>query len=190
MAIVCCKESIDVIRDTIIAALHTDYPEEKLRLVVSDDGADADLEAMVKAIQKRFPSKKLYYVARKKTPETSHKAGNLNFAFHFVETLPGGPADFFSGLDADMIVERRWLRASLAHLVNDPQMGYVCLCVLPPNSNNSSLPSLLTVESGRHYFTTSQTMIYSVSLCCIFKHSNSGSRIWLASHGAQALDGQ
>lgn len=189
VAIVCCKEGIDVIRDTIIAALHTDYPEEKLRLIVSDDGADADLEAMVKAMQKRFPSKKLYYVARKKTPETSHKAGNLNFVFDFVKTLPGGPADFFSGLDADMIVEKRWLRASLAHLVNDPQMGYVCLCVFPLNSNNSSLPSLLTVVSGRHYFTTSQTMIYSVNLCCTFKHSNSGSRIWLGSHGAQALDG-
>lgn len=127
VVIVCCKESINVIQDTIVAALHTDYPDDKFRLIVSDDGADAGVEAAVRKLRKLHTSKQLYYIARKKTPETSHKAGNLNFAFQFVKDLPGGPADYFSGLDADMIVEKRWLRASLAHLIKDPKMGYVCL---------------------------------------------------------------
>ncbi|KJZ72403.1 hypothetical protein HIM_08206 [Hirsutella minnesotensis 3608] len=40
--------------------------------------------------------------------------------------LPRGHASFIAGLDADMIPERRWLRAQLPHLVSDARMAFTC----------------------------------------------------------------
>lgn len=126
VAIVCCKEELDVILDTVRAALNTDYPDSKLRLIVSDDGAQAEVEAGVRALQKQYPTRTLLYTAREKTRATSHKAGNLNHVFQFLAGLPGGPAPFLASLDADMIAERHWLRAQLPHLILDPKMAFTC----------------------------------------------------------------
>lgn len=124
--VVCCKEDIDVILDTVKAALNTDYPNDRFRLIVSDDGGQKEVENGVKQLQKEYPHRDLYYTARTKTKENSHKAGNLNHAFCYAANLPGGPAPFFAGLDADMIAEKRWLRAQIPHLLLDPQMAFTC----------------------------------------------------------------
>ena len=36
----CYKEEVDLVRDTVIAALHMDYPADKLNVYVLDDGAN------------------------------------------------------------------------------------------------------------------------------------------------------
>lgn len=126
VAIVCCKEPLDVILDTVKAALNTDYPSHRLRLVVSDDGAQPAVAAGVAALQAQHPSRQLLYTARRKTLGDAHKAGNLNHVLRFLAARPGGAAPFLASLDADMIAERRWLRAQLPHLLRDPRLAFTC----------------------------------------------------------------
>lgn len=56
----------------------------------------------------------------------TRKAGNLNHAIRFIQTLVQEPAEFIASLDADMIPEKKWLRAMLPHLLLDSKMGVAC----------------------------------------------------------------
>ncbi|KAH7395444.1 nucleotide-diphospho-sugar transferase [Cadophora sp. MPI-SDFR-AT-0126] len=139
--ICCCKEEIDVILDTVRAALNTDYPNNRFRLIVSDDGAQRQVQDGVERLKKQYPQRNLYYTAQIKTTDNNHKSGNLNHAFGYVATLPGGPAPFFAGLDADMIVDRKWIRAQMPHLLLDPQMAFTCP---PPTFYNIPVDDFLS----------------------------------------------
>ncbi|KAK4192389.1 cellulose synthase 2 [Podospora australis] len=122
-----CNEKLDIIQDTIRAALNIDYPLNRFRVIVSDDGANQKLEAWVlQHAEALGPGANLYYTARVKYGPSGYKAGNLNHAVMISDRLPGGRAELIAGLDADMIPERRWLRAVVAHIVRDPKMGMVC----------------------------------------------------------------
>lgn len=124
--ITCCKEDVDVVLDTTRAACAIDYPQDRFRVVVCDDGKDAELEKAVNNLSFEYPN--LHYYARVKIPGVPHhfKAGNLTAGTAFVDKLEGGPGEFIAALDADMIPEPDWLRAILAHLVTDPKMALVC----------------------------------------------------------------
>lgn len=113
-----CNEAIEVIQDTLLAALAIDYPQSMYRVIVADDGSSSELEAWVN----QRPN--LHYTSR--TIKSGFKAGNLNHAVEQTESLPGGPSDFIAALDADMIVEKRWLRSIVAHIVLDDNLGLVC----------------------------------------------------------------
>jgi cellulose synthase/poly-beta-1,6-N-acetylglucosamine synthase-like glycosyltransferase len=122
--ITCCNEEIDVILDTVRAALQLDYPRDRYRVIVADDGASAELSASIFGMAAQFHT--LYYTARVKQGPDDYKAGNLNHTLEFLDNLPQGPAEFVAGLDADMIPEIRWLRAMTPHLVEDPRLAVVC----------------------------------------------------------------
>lgn len=117
-----CGEPLDVVKDTVRAALALDYPLHRFRVIVTDDGRDPELRAWVASKN----CGNLHYTSRPKKGPTGYKAGNLNHAIKFSETLSGGPGEYVAGLDADMIPEKAWLRAVLAHLVIEPQMGVAC----------------------------------------------------------------
>ncbi|KAK4660364.1 hypothetical protein QC762_118300 [Podospora pseudocomata] len=119
-----CNEKLDIIQDTVRATLNIDYPAHRFRVIVSDDGRNQKLEAWVLQLAADTPN--LYYTARVKYGPAGYKAGNLNHAITVSDTLPGGRAELVAGLDADMIPEKRWLRACVAHLIRDPKMGVVC----------------------------------------------------------------
>ena len=132
--ITCCNEDIDVILDTTQATLHQDYPRNRFRVIVTDDGRSVELEKAVTAWMIEHPN--LYYTARIKIGPAGWKGGNLDHAYHFVDRLPGGAAEMVAGLDADLMPERRWLRSAMAHVVSDSRMGCVCpsqagLCHFP-----------------------------------------------------------
>ncbi len=40
----CCNEPLDIIQDTVMGVLALDYPQDKYRLVVADDGASPEVE--------------------------------------------------------------------------------------------------------------------------------------------------
>lgn len=125
--ITCCKEDIDVVLDTVRAACAQDYPSDRLRVIVSDDGGDNELKKAVEELRDSvWPN--LYYFARIKVKGVPHhfKAGNLRAATAFVDGLEGGAGEFIACLDADMIPEPEWLRAILAHQVIDPKMALTC----------------------------------------------------------------
>ncbi|KAH9907036.1 glycosyltransferase family 2 protein [Xylariomycetidae sp. FL2044] len=127
IVITCCNEPDDVIQNTALAALALDYPERSFRVVISDDGASPVVAAWAARLGQGQGRPNLYYTARRSKPKISdYKAGNLNHALRFTAELPGGPAPFFAGLDADMIPERKWLRRVVPHLLLDPKMAMAC----------------------------------------------------------------
>ncbi|KAI7782796.1 hypothetical protein LA080_012837 [Diaporthe eres] len=121
-----CNETVDVCLDTIRAAINIDYPTSRFRVIVADDGASIELQNHVTELARSKPEALLFYTARVKGEDDRHKAGNLNHALRFTSSLPGGPAEFVSGLDADMIPMRNMLRAQMPHLLLDPKMGLTC----------------------------------------------------------------
>ncbi|KAL2761034.1 glycosyltransferase family 2 protein [Sodiomyces alcalophilus JCM 7366] len=136
--VTCCGEDDDLVLDTVRAACDLDYPRDRFRVVVLDDGKSKGLEESVHVLSKTmFPN--LYYMAREKIPGVPHhfKAGNLNYGLELVHELPGGAAPFMAALDADMIPEKHWLRAILPHLLIDPKMALAC----PPQLFYNTPPS-------------------------------------------------
>ncbi|OAA54360.1 glycosyl transferase, family 2 [Niveomyces insectorum RCEF 264] len=124
--ITCCKEDDDVVLDTVRATCDLDYPRDRFRVIVLDDGKVETLGKAVENLSATYPN--LYYIARPKYPGVPHhfKAGNLNHGLNAVYAFPGGAGEYMAALDADMIPERQWLRAVLPHLVADPKMALAC----------------------------------------------------------------
>jgi cellulose synthase/poly-beta-1,6-N-acetylglucosamine synthase-like glycosyltransferase len=124
--VTCCKEDVGIITDTVRAAAAIDWPSTSFRVIVLDDGADADLKAAIDEVSLLYPN--IYYTARQKVKGVPHhfKAGNLNHGLQFVTELPGGASTYIAALDADMIPEPEWLRAVVAHLVIEPQLALAC----------------------------------------------------------------
>lgn len=100
--VTCCKEEVDLIVDTARAACEIDYPRERYRVVVLDDGADAELEAAINHLAQMCNYQNLHYRARKKIKGVPHhfKAGNLNYGFEEVCHMYGGASSYIAALDA------------------------------------------------------------------------------------------
>lgn len=141
--VTCCGEDDDLVLDTVRATCDQDYPRDRFRVVVLDDGKSASLEAAVAQMALTYPN--LHYIARLKIPGVPHhfKSGNLNNGLDQMHLLPGGAGEFMAALDADMvscrclevtcfsclhiqIPERDWLRALLPHLLIDPKVALAC----------------------------------------------------------------
>lgn len=124
--ITCCGEDVDCVLDTTRAACAVDWPQDRFRVVVLDDGKDAELEKAIEELSEDYPN--VYYHARIKIKGKPHhfKAGNLTGGTEFVTKLPGGEGEYIAPLDADMIPEKDWLRAIIAHFINVPKMALVC----------------------------------------------------------------
>jgi len=103
VVITCCGEDDDLVFNTALAACNIDYPADRFRVMVLDDGASAGLKTLVEDPNKHTFSN-MYYYSRPKYPGVPHhfKAGNLNYALAQTKLLPGGAANFFAALDADM----------------------------------------------------------------------------------------
>lgn len=124
--VTCCKEDNDVIMDTARASCDQDYPQDRFRVIILDDGKSQELEQMAEEASHMWPN--LIYMSREKIPGKPHhfKAGNLNFGLEQITLLPGGSAEFVAALDADMIPEPHWLRACLPHLLTDRKVAMAC----------------------------------------------------------------
>lgn len=128
VCITCCGEPSDVILNTVSAAIAQDYPPERFRVFILDDGHSA---ALREAVQKQhFLSRshggpEILYRSRNVKPSTKSyfKAGNLQFGI--TEAKRTGDAEYFASLDADMIAEPDWLRSMLPHMILDSRVGLV-----------------------------------------------------------------
>lgn len=125
--VTCCKEDVQIIKDTVRAAAVVDWPTECFRVIVLEDGAYPQLKSAISELSALHPN--IHYNARQKTKSVPHhlKAGNLNHGLSFASKLPGSPSTYIAALDADMIPEPEWLRAVVAHLIVEPQLALACL---------------------------------------------------------------
>ena len=117
----CCGESLDVVLDTIRAACSLDYPKERYRVILLDDGNSIHLKGQVATLQKTHWN--LLYTSREVNVVAHSKALNLNHGLCFVETLKTGSSEYVAVLDVDMIPEPHFLRALLPHLLNEPRLA-------------------------------------------------------------------
>jgi cellulose synthase/poly-beta-1,6-N-acetylglucosamine synthase-like glycosyltransferase len=124
--ITCCGEEFDVIMDTVRAACDLDYPSDRFRVLLLDDGKSDALKNAIEDMREIFPN--LFYKRRPKFPGVPHhfKAGNLNYGLDDVHNMPGGAGEYMAALDADMIPEQQWLRAVVPHLLVDEKMALAC----------------------------------------------------------------
>lgn len=104
------NESLAVVGDTVIAALNMDYPADKMRVYLLDDGRREEFRAFAEEIG-------CHYITR---PDNKHaKAGNLNHAM----TLTDG--EYVCIFDCDHVPTRAFLQLSLGTLVANPKLALV-----------------------------------------------------------------
>lgn len=133
----CCKEDLDVILDTVKACVKSDYPRDRFRVFVLDDGKSNEVAQSVKDVQSST-SVEIIYGARERKDKWL-KAANLNFGLELADKTARGPSDFVTVLDIDMIPEPGWLRALVPHLLRDEQLAMISapqrFYNIPRNSN-------------------------------------------------------
>ena len=120
--IACCKEPLDIIQDTTLAAITQDYPPLSYTVYLLDDGGDDALKLWVAEKSRTWDgtTPKLVYIRRTKEPgKPSHyKAGNMNHGLRCTS------APYVAQLDADMIPTPGFLRTLVAALLEEPKAGF------------------------------------------------------------------
>lgn len=126
------NEESDILRPTLIAAKEIDYPKEKLRIYLLDDGAtlakrkDPDPIVSYTANLRARENKKLCdelgitYLSRDENKRA--KAGNLNFGFHQTS------GDLVAVLDADHVPSQDFLSKTVGYFLKDSKL---CLVQTP-----------------------------------------------------------
>jgi hypothetical protein len=127
LIVTCCGEEVDVIMDTVKACLDLDYPKGKLRVIISDDGKNADLRNAVSTLSYVFNN--MVYFTRDKDPNKHHgfKAGNINTCLKLLGEDGMNPNPWICNLDCDMIPDRNMLRVLIAPALKDAAVGLVTL---------------------------------------------------------------
>ncbi|KAL2607999.1 hypothetical protein R1flu_026572 [Riccia fluitans] len=137
----CCKEPTDVPQDSIVAALAQDYPKDRFKVFVLDDGGDDDLKAFCEATLEESDGR-VVYLRREKIPGKPHhfKCGNMNFG------LEHSDSEYVVMMDADMILYPTFLRKLLPHIVYSPNIAFVqipqAFYNLPPGDPLNDLTSM------------------------------------------------
>lgn len=116
----CCREPTEVPIESIKAALGLDYPSDKFKVFVLDDGTDDDLRVFCEALQVETAGK-VEYIRRPKIKGVPHhfKCGNMNYG------MKSSNAEYVVMMDADMILHPSYLRRTLPHIVNSQQVAFV-----------------------------------------------------------------
>lgn len=102
------NESLDVVRDTVLAAQCIDYPRDKLKVYLLDDGKRPEFAVFAADVG-------VGYITR---DDNSHaKAGNLNHAM----TITKG--ELICVFDCDHVATRAFLQATVGPFLNDPKLA-------------------------------------------------------------------
>lgn len=102
------NESLSVVRATVLAALSIDYPSDRFRVFILDDGRRTAFRDFAEACGAG-------YIIR---PDNSHaKAGNLNHAMRHTN------GEFIAIFDCDHVPTRAFLQMTLGWLVRDKQIA-------------------------------------------------------------------
>ena len=102
------NESLSVVRATVLAALRIDYPADKLRVYILDDGRRTEFRDFAASCGAG-------YIIR---PDNNHaKAGNLNHAMKHTD------GEFIAIFDCDHVPTRAFLQLTVGWLANDPKLA-------------------------------------------------------------------
>lgn len=124
------NESLQIVQDTVLAALNMDYPRDRFRVYLLDDGRRPEFRAFAEAAG-------AIYMTR---PDNKHaKAGNMNHA------LTKTDGELILVFDADHIPTRAFLQMTVGWFQKDPKL---CLLQTPHHfySPDPVQRNLLTVK--------------------------------------------
>lgn len=103
------NEPLYLLEMTIAAAANMEYPEERFKVYICDDGKREELKTLCDQY-------KIGYISR--NDNTGAKAGNINNALSCIQ------GDLFVVLDADMIPKREFLSKTIGYFIN-PNVAFV-----------------------------------------------------------------
>ncbi len=101
-------ESLDVVRQTVLTAISLDWPVDRLRIYVLDDGRRPAFRAFCAEVG-------VGYIAR--PDNTSAKAGNLNTALALTQ------GEYVAIFDCDHIPTRSFLQVCMGWFLKDPKLA-------------------------------------------------------------------
>ncbi len=108
----CVNEPLEVVETTLRAARALEYPADRIKLYILDDGGSAKTQSMVESVSSES-GPECFYIAREKKPGVPHfaKAGNLNHAFFSGKTH----GEFLLLLDCDQVCRPEFLQKTLPY---------------------------------------------------------------------------
>ncbi|KAL9595201.1 MAG: hypothetical protein Q9219_006595 [cf. Caloplaca sp. 3 TL-2023] len=121
----CCGEPLAVVLDTVRAACVLNYPKNRYRIAVLDDGRSSEVKEEIRNMSKTFPDVQLHYSSRPAKSASHSRAGNLNHGLDYLTKVEGEPSELVAVLDIDMIPLPSWLRTVIPPLLNDTSVGLV-----------------------------------------------------------------
>lgn len=102
------NESLDVVRDTVLAAQCIDYPRDKIKIYLLDDGKRSEFAVFA-------ADAGVGYITR---DDNRHaKAGNLNHAMRITK------GELITVFDCDHVATRAFLQATVAPFLRDPKLA-------------------------------------------------------------------
>lgn len=104
------NESLDVVRDTVLAAQCLEYPKDKIRIYLLDDGRRREFATFATEIG-------VGYITRSDNKHA--KAGNLNHAM----TLTHG--ELIAIFDCDHIATKIFLQSTVGAFITDPKLALI-----------------------------------------------------------------
>jgi len=102
------NESLDVVRDTVLAAQCIDYPKDKLNIYLLDDGKWREFAVFA-------ADAGVGYITR--TDNSHAKAGNLNHALKLTK------GELICVFDCDHVATRIFLQATVGSFLQDPKLA-------------------------------------------------------------------
>jgi cellulose synthase (UDP-forming) len=104
------NEPLHVVRETVVAAIALDYPADKLRVLLLDDGRREEFHDFAEQVG-------VEYITRDNNAHA--KAGNINHALGFTR------GEFVAIFDCDHVPSRSFLQMTLGWFLRDRRLGLV-----------------------------------------------------------------
>lgn len=156
-----------VVGRLIDAAAHLDYPRDKLQIQVIDDSTD-DTTEIAQAIVHKYLEQGLNIELIHRTHRNGYKAGALEAA------LEQATGDFIALFDADFQPQPDFLRQTIPHFIEEPDLGMVQTRWGHLNPFESQLTAAQTIALDKH-FAMEQTVRHRASL---FPKFNGSAGVW------------
>ncbi|MFO0705872.1 MAG: glycosyltransferase [Nitrospira sp.] len=103
-------EPLDILKRTLVASRHQDYPEDRFTVCVLDDGGREEVRVLADSLGCR-------YLCRPDRPKHA-KAGNLNYAFRQTDH------EYVAVFDVDHVPVRSFLKATIGFFA-EPKVAFV-----------------------------------------------------------------
>lgn len=156
-----------VVGRLIESVANLDYPLDRLQIQVIDDSTDNTTE-IAEALVERLGSRGLDIQLIHRDQRTGYKAGALQSA------LGAATGEYIAVFDADFKPEPDFLKETVPHFLDEPQLGMIQTRWGHLNSSASSLTAAQTIALDKH-FAMEQTVRHRASL---YPKFNGSAGIW------------